>query len=195
MRGIHTCCPEPVSTINITQNILQMDGETAFFVDEHFVGSAVSNGILTLSYTPYAAASVQLSLNSGVQRLGVDFIVVGRKVQFISFVPQATDLLHVRYFSSESGAASIVGDTGLATGFTMGYSSPSIPDGWLLMDGVTKVYDLAATEDLYAFLGSNLHLVLASSSDGTGLYRTLKSIQTPYYVDGQIMAGNTIIKI
>lgn len=195
MRGIHTCCPSPVSTINITQNVVQMDSETAFFVDERFTGADVTGGVLTLSHTPHAAASVQLALNSGVQRLGVDFLVVGDKIQFVSFSPADTDVLHIRYFSTESGTATVPAADELPTGFTMGYSGATIPDGWLLMDGVTKVYDLAATETLYAFLGANAHLVLESGSDDSGDYHVLKAIQTPYYVDGQIMAGNTIIKI
>ena len=195
MRGIHTCAPEAPSTINITQNIVQMDSETAFFVSEHFVGSQVTAGVLTLSHTPHAAASVQLALNSGVQRLGVDYRVVGSTVQFISFVPQATDVLDVQYFSTESGTTTVPSGDAFATGFTMGYSGATLPDGWLFLDGTTKVYDIVATEALYGFLSLNTHFVASSGTDGTGDYHVLKQIQTPYYSSGTMLAGNTIIKI
>jgi hypothetical protein len=194
MRGIHTCCPEAPSTINITQNVVEMDGDTAFFVDERFTGAQVVNGVLTLSHVPYAASSVQLALNSGVQRLGVDFIVVGNKLQFVSFAPQASDILHVRYFSTETGAVTIPSGTELPTGFTLGYSAANIPDGWLLMSAATTVTNGEATALLFAFLTANPHLINETPGEGVVSY-TLKAIQTPYYVDGQIMAGNTIIKI
>lgn len=195
MRGIHTVCPEAPSTINVVQNIVQMDSETAFFVSEHFVGSQVVSGVLTLSHAPHAAASVQLAVNALVQRLGVDYRVVGRTVQFISFVPQAADVLDVQYFSTESGTTTVPSGDAFATGFTMGYSGATLPDGWLFLDGSTKVYDIVATEALYGFLALNAHFVDSSGTDGTGDYYVLKLIQTPYYSAGTMLAGNTIIKI
>ena len=193
MRGIHTCSPEPVSTINITQSIVQMDSDTAFFVDERFTGANVVNGILTLSYTPHAAASVHLYLNTGAQLPVSNYVVVGNTIRF-TFTPAVDDKIHVKYFSTQSGVVAPDADTGLPSGFTMGFSGvTSVPDGWLLMSAETSV-TAAAFADLFAFLTSNPHLINETPGEGVTTY-TLKAIQTPYYIDGQIMAGNTIIKI
>ena len=195
MRGISMCCPEPVSTINIVQNIVNIDGETAFFVSENFVGAQVAAGVLRLSHVPHAAASVQLALNSGVQRLGVDYRVVGGTIQFISFVPQATDVIDVRYFSTESGATTVPSGGVFETGFTIGYSGATLPDGWLFLDGTTKVYDIVATAALYAFLSINTYFVSSSGTDAVGAYHVLRAIQPTYYSEGVMLASNLIIKI
>lgn len=192
MRGIHTCCPEAPSTINITQNIIEMDGETAFFVDERFTGAEAPTGVITLDYTPYAAASVQVSLNSGVQRPVNDYVVVGKQVR-LNFIPETTDKIHVRYFSKESGAAVVPGGSELPTGFTMGYNGiGEAPDGWLYLDGVQTV--TAAHEDLFAYLVANTHLLTDYTPGDTTL--TLRNIQTPYYdaESGTMQVGKTIIK-
>lgn len=192
MRGIHTCCPEAPSTINISQNIVEMDGETAFFVDERFTGAEAPTGVITLDYTPYAAASVQVSLNSGVQRPVNDYVVVGKQVR-LNFIPETTDKIHVRYFSKESGAAVVPGGSELPTGFTMGYNGiGEAPDGWLYLDGVQTV--TAAHEDLFAYLVANTHLLTGYTPGDTTL--TLRNIQTPYYdaESGTMQVGKTIIK-
>ena len=190
MRGIHTCCPEAPSIININQNIIQMDGETAFFVDERFSGQAAQDQVITLSHTPYAAASVLVSLNSGVQRPVADYVVVGDQVRF-NFTPNPEDSIHIRYFSKESGAMIAPSGSEMPVGFTMGYSGTPIPDGWLTLNTDVTVSE-AAFPDLYAFLTNNMHLVeetIAPNDD----YR-LKTIMTPYYTGGQMLSGATIIK-
>lgn len=192
MRGIHTVCPEAPSTINVTQNIVEMDGENSFFVDERFTGADVVSGVLTLSHTPYAAASVQVSLNSGVQRPTSDFIIVGNTVRFI-FVPAAADAIHVRYFALESGSTTVPGGTSLPTGFTLGYNGSTEPEGWLFMRPATTV--TAALDALFAFLTVNPHLINETPGAGVESY-TLREIMTPYFdvSTGTMVQGATIIK-
>jgi len=195
-RGIHSCCPEAPSTINITQNIVQLDGETTIFMDEQFMGSSVVGGLLTLSKTPYAAASVYVALNSGLQRQGVDYNVVNNKLFFL-FDVAVSAVIHVKYMAVGDGVSinTVVG-SGLTTGTIVGYGAAGIaPDGWVLMDGATKVYDTAYAA-LFAFLAAHLHLTdgTGEHTDGTGDYYVLKSVATSYFDGSAFVTGNTIIK-
>ena len=190
MRGIHTCCPEAPSVININQNIVQLDGETSYFVDETFPGTAAQSQRITLTHTPYAAASVLLSLNSGVQRPVTDYIVVGKEVRLM-FVPDTSDMLHFRYFATDSGAMVVPGGSELPTGFMMGFSGSPIPDGWLVMSTDTVVSE-TLYPSLYGFLTNNMHLVEATV--GVNDDYQLKTLLTPYYDGTTMVSGSTIIK-
>lgn len=193
-RGIHTCCPEAPSTINVTVNNLELDGETALFVEELFVGTDVTSRTLTLTYTPYESASVHVMLNSTVMRPTFDYTVVADKIVF-TFDVDSDDNIHVRYLRVGGGTVSII-ESALAVGTLVGYGSATTPpDGWLLMDGTTKVYQSVYPE-LYTHLAANTHLTDGSGDDtpGSGVYYILKSISTSYYDGATLVTGNTIIK-
>jgi hypothetical protein len=193
-RGIHSHSPEAPSTINVIQNIVQLDGRTTIWVDEQFTGSDLVGRLLTLSYIPYSSSTILLSLNSGVQRIGEDFTVFNNKITFTFDVPPS-DSIHVRYIKVGAGVSTIVG-ADLAVGTMVGYGALTAPpDGWLAMNGTTKVYDTVYPL-LFGFLSSNLHLTTTgtTSVDGTGTYYTLKSITTSYYDGTQFVQGTTIIK-
>lgn len=190
-RGIHSCCPEAPSTINVTRNVIELDGETTVFRDEWFTGAQVSGGNITLSATPYTASTVQLALNALTQRLNVDYIVVGDRVA-LNFTPAPADVLHFRYLVVGEGTSTVVG-SGLAVGTLVGYGSIGVaPDGWLLMNGTQQV-TVAAYPDLHAFLALNLHLTVEGTSQGSGPY-TLKSVLSSYYNGTTLVSGTTIIK-
>ena len=171
-----------------------MDGNTTIWVDEQYTGANLVGRLLTLGGIPYSSASIQVSLNSGVQRLGADFTAYNNKIVF-TFDPAVTDIIHVRYIKVGEGVSALVG-ANLATGTMVGYATlQSPPSGWLTMNGTTKVYDTVYA-NLFAFLASNLHLTTTgtTASDGTGTYYTLKSITTSYYDGSQFVQGTTIIK-
>lgn len=193
-RGIHSHCPEAPSTINVTQNIVQLDGQVTVWVDEQYTGADVPSRMLTLSGVPYSASSILLSLNSGVQRLGEDFTAYNNKIVF-EFDLKPTDTIHVRYVRVGEGVSALVG-ADLPFGTMVGYATLlAPPSGWLKMDGTTRVYNTVYS-DLYGFLASNLHLTTTGTptTDGTGTYYTLKSMTTSYYDGTQFVQGTTIIK-
>jgi len=190
-RGIHTCCPEAPSTINVINNVIQMGGQQSFFINEVYTGSDVIGGVLTLRHTPYQAAAVQVILNSGTQIPTQNYQVVGNQVVFKNFVPAAADVIHIRSFQAADNVSVLEGSD-MPTGTMVGYGGVggSPPSGWLFMDGITQV--TSAFSALHTFLGSNLSLTLEGT---TSVVYTLKDLSSPFY-DGQtFVAGRTLIKI
>lgn len=193
-RGIHSHCPEAPSVINVTQNIVELDGQTTIWVDEQYTGADLVGSMLTLGGIPYSASSILVSLNSGVQRIEEDFTAYNNKIVF-TFTPALTDIIHVRYIKVGEGVSALVG-ANLAVGTMVGYATlQAPPSGWLVMNGTTKVYSTVYSA-LFGFLGSNLHLTTTGTTavDGNGTYYTLKSITTSYYDGTQFVQGTTIIK-
>jgi hypothetical protein len=189
MRGIHTCCPEAPSTINITQNIVEVDGTRALWVEHFFTGlQAKALGYLPLTYSPYARSQVLLMLNSGVQRLGTDFSVNANQI-LLSFEPADADVLHVKYFALTDGTSTVTGDSSLAVGTLIGYGGTAIPDGWLDMDGTTS-HALATYPTLAAWLLVNTDYELSRSAT----HFVLKRLQSPYYDGTTLVSGKTIIR-
>jgi len=189
-RGIHTCCPEAPSTINIVRNVIEMDGQVSFFVNEVYTGADVVDGALTLRHTPYQAAAVQVVLNSGTQVPSRNYQVVGNKILFVGFVPVASDVIHIRSFQVGDNVSTLV-QSELPAGSMIGFGGAGIapPEGWLFMDGTTVV--TSAYETLFSFLAENLSLTVEGV---VGPSYTLKALNTSYY-DGQtFVAGRTIIK-
>lgn len=199
-RGIHSSCPEAPTTINVTQNIVRLDGGSTIWADDQFTGADVVARKLTLSKVPYAAASVDVILNSGVQRLNVDYTISADVVTFNSGVTiDPSDVINVKYVYVGGGLASLQ-DSGVAVGTMVGFGGTTPPSGWLKMDGIQKV-NIDYYGNLYAFLNSNQHLtvegVAGPSGPDTpgGLYYVLKNITTTYFDGTQLVSGTTIIKI
>ena len=189
MRGIHTCCPSPVSTINITQNIIEMDGTRAFWAEKYLTGAQYkAAGYIQLDHVPYTRSQATLILNSGVQRQPYDFAISGDKV-YLAFVPNDADLIHFKYFALTDGTSNVVNDSTLPVGSMIGFSGSSIPDGWLDMDGTTS-HACASFVGLTAWLVANPDY--AKSNDGTNF--VLKALNTPYYDGTTLVVGKTIIK-
>jgi hypothetical protein len=196
-RGIHSHCPEAPSTINVTHNSIKLDGGSTIWADDQFTGAEVVAQKLTLSKVPYSAASVDVVLNSGVQRLNVDYTISG---DIITFNPGVTidpaDVINVKYVYVGGGLVSIQ-SSGVAVGTMVGFGGAVAPEGWLKMDGIQKV-NIEYYGDLYAFLDSNQHLTASSGDDGSGsggLYYTLANLTTSYFDGVQLVSGTTIIKI
>lgn len=193
-RGIHSHCPEAPSTINVTQNIVTLNGGQTIWQDDQFTGAEVVNKKITLSKVPYSPSSVHVVLNSGVQRLNVDYHLDGDIITF-TFTPAASDFINVKYVYVSGGLTSLQ-DSGVATGTMVGFGGVTAPTGWLLMNGVQKV-NIEYYGDLYAFLDSNQHLTSGDGDDGGGSggqYYVLKNILTSYFDGTQLVSGTTIIK-
>lgn len=189
MRGIHTCCPEAPSTINISQNIIEMDGTRAFWAEKYLTGAQYKAvGYILLDYVPYTRSQATLILNSGVQRQPYDFAIFGNKV-YLAFTPEDGDLLHFKYFALTDLTSNIVNDSSLATGSTIGFSGVDIPDGWLDMDGKTP-HSCAAYPDLTDWLVANPTYALSNDGDNF----VLKALSSPYYDGTTLVTGKTIIK-
>jgi hypothetical protein len=188
-RGIHTCCPEAPSTINVTQNIVELDGKSAIFTDETFTGGNVLSRVLTLSLRPYSQASTQVIYNSATLRPVFDYTVVGRTIVF-TFDPSSADSIYVRYLVVDGGNVSL-DSAALAVGTMTGFGSiGTAPAGWLLMDGAQQVTG-SSHPALYNFLTANLHLTVEGA---TGATYTLKPLSTSYYDGATVLVGTTIIK-
>jgi hypothetical protein len=187
-RGIFNCVPEGPSTINVTSNIIELDGNRLLIWNDLFNGSDVSNERVTLTYQPYAGQTVLVMLNSGVMRPGVDFRVVGKYVYF-NFTPVAADKIHVRYWTNEKQAP-VIQTTGLIVGF--GGQVAPVGGEWLAMDGATTV-SMSLYPDLHTFLSLNLHLTVQGTNQGTGPY-TLKHLPFTYYDGSQLLTGTNVIK-
>ena len=192
MRGIHTCCPEAPSIININQNIIQMDGTRAFWLAVSFTGADYNNfyaGVgFPLAYVPYTRSQATLVWNSGVQELGKDFIINGDRV-FLNFTPDADDRFQFKYFALTDGTSTITYDSSLAVGTLVGFGGVTAPAGWFVMDGTTP-HPQGSYPELWTFLQA--HTDLLASSDATTF--TLKSIQSPFYDGNTLVTGSTIIK-
>ena len=195
MRGIHTCCPSPVSTINVNQNIVEMDGTRAFWVEAASLGSAYNPATgIVLEYTPYARSQLSVILNTAQLRQGVDFTVSANAVYF-TFVPVADDKIVVRYFALTDSTSSILADSTLTTGMTLGYSpaSDTPPSGWLFMDGSKAHLKTGDNAALWAFLAANTSYLVAGSYAGDTF--TLALINTPFYNGTTLVTGKTLIKL
>ena len=191
MRGISTCCPEPVSTINITQNVVEMDGTRAFWCEKYLTGAQyLAVGYIPLDYVPYTRSQASFVLNSGTQRQPNNFVVDGKKV-YLAFTPQPDDELHFRYFALTDSTSNIVNDSSLPTGSMIGFSGDTIPDGWLDMDG-SAPHSAAAYANLVIWLTANPTFATFSAPDPTTF--VLKALKTPYYDGTSLVTGKTIIK-
>lgn len=191
-RGIHTGCPEAPSAINITQNIVEMDGTRAFWVEQYLTGVEYKNQTpdrIVLEYVPYARSQVTVMLNTTVLLQGIDFVVDNDRI-VLTFTPEDTDKLHVRYFALTDGTSSVLADSTLSTGMTLGFGGTTIPTGWLEMDGTTPHLNSSflALSDWLTLNGDELAL----SHDATSF--VLKRIDTPYYNGTTLVTGKTIIK-
>ena len=197
MRGIHTCCPSPVSTINITQNVVEMDGTRAFWVQDRYVGSdySIVNGF-TLTYVPYARSQLSLLLNTAQMIQGVDFTVSASKV-FLTFTPVATDNIVIRYFALTDSTSSILADSTLATGMMIGYGGSGTQDGWLEMDGSATHSGTGDNLALFNWLaiGTRSTDYCDAYVAGVGGTFKLKLVQTPYYNGTTLVTGKTLIKL
>ena len=193
MRGIHTCCPEAPSTININQNIIQMDGTRAFWLEVYFTGADYNSmyapvGGLSLAFPPYTRSQTTLVMNSGVQRYGHDFVINGSRLA-LNFTPAAGDLFQFKYFALTDSTSTIVHDSSIAVGTMVGFGGSGEVPGWHRMDGSTP-RPKGNYPQLWAFLET--HSDLLESSDATTF--TLKLIQSPFYDGNTLVTGATIIK-
>ena len=196
MRGISTCCPEPVSTINITQNVVEMDGTRAFWVEQHFLGSeyVVASGF-ALTYVPYARSQLSLLLNTGAMRQGPDFTVTATKV-YLTFVPQPDDKIVIRYFALTDGTSSVLADSTLTTGMTMGFGGTVIPDGWADMNGSTPLSraEGSSSGKLYEWCTTYAPTYIKEENEEANTF-TLISNKSTFYNGTTLVTGKTLIKL
>ena len=196
MRGIHTCCPEPVSTINITQNVVEMDGTRAFWVEQQFLGSeyVVASGF-ELDYVPYARSQLSLMLNSGAMRQGPDFTVTASRV-YLTFVPAADDKIVIRYFALTDGTSSVLADSTLTTGMTMGFGGTVIPEGWVDMDGATALSRAAGSSSgaLYTWCSTYAPTYILSEDEEANTFTLIANAST-FFNGTTLVTGKTLIKL
>lgn len=189
MRGIHTCCPEAPSTINIYKTELKIDSGEARFVEQVFTGSQFTGGSITLDYAPFSKASTYLFLNSGSQISGTDFFLSG-KVLTLGFTPNADDVIQIKYMARVDGLVW----SDYPVGAMIGFSGTTPPDGWYFMDGAQEVHQ-NTYPNLHAHLADNLSLTVEGVDQGTDPY-TLKDIATTYFDPNtnELIQGSTIIR-
>lgn len=196
MRGIHTCCPEPVRTVNVTENIVEMDGTRAFWCEQHFLGSqyVVASGF-ALDYVPYSRSQLSLMLNSGAMRQGYDFTVTATNV-FLTFVPQADDKIVIRYFALTDGTSSVLADSTLTTGMTMGFGGTVVPGGWADMDGLTNLSSAvgSVTRDLYVWCGTYAPSYILSEDVEASTFKLISNKST-FFNGTTLVTGKTLIKL
>ena len=166
-RGIHSCCPEGPSTINISQTVVTLDGTSVLTQVEQFNGSDLDqNNSVLLSLTPYSNSTVFVFYGTQALRLNLDYTVYGKELRFISDMDES-DVFEVRYTAVSSGLSVDALQAGYATGTQVGYVSSTPPQGWLLMDGTTTV-DSSGNAPLYAFLSANPTLTVEYAEFLTG---------------------------
>lgn len=191
-RGIHTCAPACPSTINVTVNTIELDGDTAVFINETYTGSDVSSSVLTLAHTPYSSAAVQVIYNSGTLRPFVDYEVSANKIVFL-FTVDTEAKIHIRSLKVGANISTLTGSE-LATGTLIGWGgsdSDTAPDGWLKMNG-TQTVTAATYSALHSFLGTHLDLVEETVVSAT---YTLKEINSSYFdEDSNLLTGIMLIK-
>lgn len=187
----NNCCPEPAD-ITINQQNLTLDGDSAFWQDEYFSYSdadSTTHRILTLDYVPYSSQSVQVALNSGVQRRGTDFVVSGQAI--IMTVPLvSTDVVHIRYFSTTGAHIPLTYDTvGFMSSMVLG-PTDAAPEGWCLCDGTTE-YSITEYATLYAYLQAEGSDLVLSVADGNFI---LVDLRQTFQLGEQLMTIQAIIK-
>ncbi len=189
MRGIHSCCPESVSTVNINQTVLSIDSGEARFVEQVFTGNQFSDNAVTLDYAPFSLASTYLFLNSGSQLGGDNFSLQG-KVLTLQFTPDTEDTVQVKYMARVDGMVW----SDYPVGAMIGFSGSSVPAGWYLMNGVQEVVQVTHPV-LHAHLADNLELTVEDTDQGADPY-TLKAVAMTYFDPAlnQLVQGQTIIK-
>ena len=89
-------CPRAVSTVNITQNLIEVDGSAAGFDIESFVLADVTAGAVTLTNTPLDNDSIWAFLN-GVAETNIT--PTGASIA-LGFTMEADDTLVIHYFWS-----------------------------------------------------------------------------------------------
>lgn len=196
MRGIHTCCPEAPSTINITQNIIEMDGTRAFWVEQSFLGSQyVAATGFALTYVPYARSQLSLLLNSGAMRQGPDFTVTASRV-YLTFVPAADDKIVIRYFALTDGTSSVLADSTLTTGMTMGFGGTVIPEGWVDMDGTTPLSraEGSVSGELYTWCSTYAPTYIKEEDEDANTFTLIANAST-FYNGTTLVTGKTLIKL
>lgn len=166
--GCRDSCPS-APEITLNQTIIEMDGDTAFFRDEYFT---TAGNVHVLAYTPYEAASVLVSRNSGVQRQPTDFIVQGNSIVLAAPLI-AGEVLHVRYFAT-TGVSTLSGSS-FPLGSIIGFGGATAPTGWLWMDGTTS-YEVSLYSSFVTLATANSWLL---SNNGTNF--VIKARSVSYY--------------
>ena len=196
MRGIHTCCPETVPTINLTQNVVEMDGTRAFWCVKHYLGSEYSsvNGFV-LDHAPYARSQVTVMLNTAVMRLGYDFSVNANAV-FLTFAPNPDDKFEIRYFALTDNTSSILADSTLSTGMMIDYGGTDDRDGWIAMDGITDHSGTGEKLALFNWLGVGTRSTdyCEAYDAGAATFR-LKALSSTFYDGTTLVTGKKLIKL
>lgn len=168
-----TSCPEPVPvTVNLTEiRITTSAGQDLPFSFQSALFSRASGTVLTdasgqyrilvLPHPVLEQGSIQVYLNSVIQRPSIDYFVSGQHIYLAEQVG-VNDQILVVWLSTVPGSTS--GSGAFATGTILGFASPPGPL-WLAMDGVTD-YPKSSYPVLWTYLSSNPAL-LASSTAST----------------------------
>ena len=194
--GYCNSAPEAPSSITINETTIELDGtEVIWNVDRLTIGlgniTVDSNGDytrLTLTYDPISMDALQLISNSGTQRRGVDYTIIGRTI-ILTTPATAADEYLARYMT-----ATTVSDTdtdmgvGSVRGYDYGSSTANVPAGWLAMDGVTS-YSRATYVALYNY--ASTHSMVLSSTATTFV---LRSLTTALYDGVTLVSIPAIIK-
>lgn len=134
VRGFYaSSCPEPVD-VTVNNTIVSINGGTSVFQVDTFSysGSHPNNQQFTLSHFPYEPRSVQVFLNSGAQRYGIDFQVLGNRVLMTNPLVDGDSLL-VNYISVVGTLPSAAGGVGSIVSSV----GESLGSAYLRLDGVS----------------------------------------------------------
>lgn len=119
--------------VTVNQTVIQINDSPAMFRTDTFsYGAVADNRTFALTYYPYEPKAVEVYLNSGAQRYGVDYSVQGQFVVMTSALVSG-DMILVRYLSVSGAVASQANSVGML----IASSGPTL-DGFLRMDGTTS---------------------------------------------------------
>lgn len=176
----NTSYPEPVSTVNVKQTILQF-GENYGVWRQETLDAAVGL-TANLSGAPLTAQSINLYVNGVLQQQGVDYVPAPESVTFLEPVPPGA-VVTASYLTLSSGAV-----TDVPIGTIIAFAGSLLPPGagFLVCDGA--IYD--GTDPQYQLLFG----VIGQTYGGTGTNFAVPDLQLPFYQGTQLLYGPAFIK-
>ena len=183
---VHQCCPE-APAISFSQTLVQINGSQVLFKDEYF---GFNDSVLTdgrtfeLAAYPYQAESVQVFLNSGNQRQGIDFVIFGQQLKLINPIVSG-DQIHVHYLSWSGenlvGSVAAIGEI-----ISWGGNQALAPTGFLLCNGAA--YSRTVYSNLFATIGTEY-----GAGDGSTTFN-VPTMRTTFYDGTTLVDRISIIK-
>lgn len=180
----NTSYPEPVSTVNLTQTILQF-GEV-YGVWQQVTLAVGPGGGATLPSSAVNAAAVNLYVNGVLQQQGEDYVAAPNSVTFLNpaEVPP-TAIVTASYLSVAQG-----GDGDVPVGTIVGFAAAAVPisSQFLVCDGAA--YNAQASTEYAA-----LYAVIENTYGGTDITNfQVPELQLPFYQGNQLIYGPAYIR-